>query len=200
MGQLHPILCDSTGQLSITDSVLQRASIQATGCLATIARNNVTGSDGTAYITGGTATIENNVVVLNDEFADAIFVVGGTGSSVRFNTIVNVSTVMASAVAVYCDAGVSVTSNVFAYNSSNPINGGGCSVTRSVFDLAGAADAGSNPTAAVTTLFADFGGGDFHLGPASPARDGGEPGKVTVDVDGRPRSASMPDIGAYEAP
>jgi hypothetical protein len=194
------ISCDSTGQLSITDSVIQRAAVQATGCLATIAGNEVTSGDGAVSVSGGTVTIENNLVVVNDEFADVIYVVGGNGSVVRFNTIVNVSTITASAVALYCDASVSVTSNIFAYNSTNPINGGGCTATRSVFDLAGAGDAGPNTSAAVTTLFADFGGGDFHLGPSSPAHDGGEPGKVTVDLEGRPRSATMPDIGAYEAP
>lgn len=196
---MGPVSCDSTGQLSITDSLLQRASIWATGCLSTIARNEIIGGDRTVYILGGTSTIENNLVVINDEYADAVYVTGGSGSSVRFNTIVNMSTVMMSAVALYCDAGVSVTSNVFAYNSSNPINGGGCTAMRSVFDLAGAGDAGSNPSAAVTTLFADFGGRDFHLGSASPGRDGGEPGKVTVDLEGTPRSSSTPDIGAYEA-
>jgi len=197
---IHPISCNSGGQLHITDSVVQRAAMQATGCFATIARNKITGGDAAMSVSGGTATIENNLIVVSDEFADVVYVVGGSGSTVRFNTIVNVSTVMASGVAVYCDSSVSVSSNVFAYNSTNPINGGGCMATRSVFDLAGAPDAGANPTAAVTTLFADFGARDFHLGPASPARDGGEPGKVMFDLEGTPRSASTPDIGAYEAP
>jgi hypothetical protein len=54
------------------------------------------------------------------------------------------------------------------------------------------------------TFFADQANRDFHLAPASPAREGAELGTgVARDLEGRPRPrpvGSLPDMGAFEAP
>ena len=48
--------------------------------------------------------------------------------------------------------------------------------------------------------FVDPDGGDYHIGPASAARDAGVDAGVTTDIDGDPRlPGSAPDIGADEA-
>jgi hypothetical protein len=39
---------------------------------------------------------------------------------------------------------------------------------------------------------------DFHLKETSPARNSGVPSGVSLDLDGRPRPAGAPDLGAYE--
>ncbi|HEY6078585.1 MAG TPA: choice-of-anchor Q domain-containing protein [Polyangiaceae bacterium] len=49
-------------------------------------------------------------------------------------------------------------------------------------------------------LFVDAASGNFTPGPGSPALDGGEDMYAPeVDIDGRPRPAGSPDIGAFEA-
>jgi len=49
-------------------------------------------------------------------------------------------------------------------------------------------------------MFADIGGGDFHLLPGSPAIDAGTAAVGTVDADGAPRVAGAAvDIGAFES-
>jgi hypothetical protein len=116
---------------------------------------------------------------------------------------VNTSSLTSSGVAVYCGADVAVSSNIIAYNSTNPIDGGGCTVTRSLFDSVGIGDAGANASADVATFFVDFNALDFRLASSSPARGAGEPGLLTIDLDGDARPlpvGSMPDIGAFEAP
>jgi hypothetical protein len=75
-----------------------------------------------------------------------------------------------------------------------------------LFDAAGAQEVNrgiGNRSADVETFFKDRQARDFHLAPNSPALGFGEPGLVTVDLDGNARpipAGSLPDVGAYEAP
>lgn len=129
-----------------------------------------------------------------------VHMTGGVGSVFRFNTVVSTNASTYDSVAIYCDSGIGISNNIFAYNSTNPINGNGsCTVTSSLFDTQGMSDAGSNAVGDRATFFLDLAQGDFHLAPSSPARDAAEPGLVDSDFDGAPRGSS-PDIGAYEAP
>jgi hypothetical protein len=65
----------------------------------------------------------------------------------------------------------------------------------------GAVACGSHAKSTANALFANLGGGDFHLLGGSPAINAGKPGYAPAtdkDGAGRPRGAA-PDAGAYEA-
>lgn len=174
-------------------------STVSSGGTSRIERNRFecTTSTGALSADGGTAIVENNVFVTSDKNTDMIHMTGGIGSVFQFNTIASTDTT-ASSSAIYCDATIRISSNIFAYNSTNPITGNGpCTVTSSLFDQPGASDAGTNTIADRATFFVDLQGEDFHLSSGSPARNAGDPGAVTLDLEGRPRD-SMPDVGAYE--
>ncbi len=194
------ISCES-GTLTATQDRFE-GEVTASNCQMSIFRNLfATSSDGAISARGGLLNVTNNVFVLSSEFTDLI-VAGGNapGSVIAFNTIANATAVTQSPVAITCDATVKVTSNIIAYNSTNPIGGAGCVAQFSLFDLPGAPDAtGSNTSADPATFFKDRNAGDLHLATGSPAVGGGEPGLVTIDFEGNGRSQT-PDIGAFEAP
>lgn len=152
---------------------------------------------------GGLQRIENNVFVGTSADAGLILISGFfAGSSFRFNTVVNVSSVTGSAWAVVCAEGLDVTSNIIAYNSSRPIS---CVPRNSLFDAAGVQEVkrGTGNRSADEAIFKNRQARDFHLVPNSPALGFGEPGLVTIDLDGNARpmpSGTLPDVGAYEAP
>ena len=128
-----------------------------------------------------------------------IYMTGGVGSTFRFNTIVSTNPTTYSAAAIYCDASIAISNNIFTYNSTNPISGNGvCTVTSSLFDTQGTSDAGANAVGDRQTFFTDLSHADFHLAPGSPARDAGQLGLVQTDIEGTLRDGN-PDIGAYEA-
>lgn len=151
---------------------------------------------------GPAKLIENNVFIGtgNDGFLIGIT---GAGSLFRFNTVVNTSSITGSAVAVGCEDGVEMTSNIIAYNSTSPLS---CASRYSLFDIAGSqeVDRGiGNVSADIVTFFQDRQAGDYHLSSNSPALGIGEPGLVTTDLDGNARpvpAGTLPDVGAYEAP
>jgi hypothetical protein len=177
------------------------SSVSAAGSTAMIEMNRFEASQSTGAlsVSGGKATVENDVFVTSDSATDMVYMIGGLGSVFRFNTVVSTNTSTYSAAAIYCDAAIGISNNIFAYNSTNPISGNGtCTITSSLFDTQGTSDAGSNAVADRATFFVDLSQSDFHLKAGSPARDAGEPGLVDTDIEGAPRD-SMPDIGAYEA-
>ena len=152
---------------------------------------------------GSSQKIENNVFVGSDARVPLVAVLGSSGSTFRFNTIVNISPIVGSAYAVACDEGLDFTSNIIAYNSTSPAS---CVARYTLFDAAGAEEVNrgvGNRSAEVVTFFQDRQAGNFHLTSTSPALGSGEPDLVTTDLDGSARRmpvGSMPDVGAYEAP
>jgi hypothetical protein len=193
----------TTGTLAASENRLDNTLIRSSNCQSTVSRNLFANCTATAInVDGGLLSITNNVFTLSDQFVDLIITGGhAPGSVVAFNTIVNSSTVTGAPIAISCDATVRVTSNILAYNSTNPIsNNTGCIAHFSLFDVPGAPDATSgNASADVTSFFTNLTAADFHLSTASPARDTAEPGLVPVDFDGIKRG-TPPDIGAFEAP
>jgi hypothetical protein len=218
------------GALSIERSNLTNATVSCLNADLTIKR---TQADGTAIITSncptlisrsrlssgtnqslvemlstdlGVITIENSVFEENRDAGTPIrFSQAAPASQFRFNTIVRSSPVQTAAKAISCLSAVSMTSNIFAFNSTFPMNNL-CMVERSLFDLPGASTAMSgsgNVSGDVGTFFRDRENGDFHLDPNSPARLLGVPGLVTEDFDGVLRpvpEGSDPDSGAFETP
>ncbi len=180
-------------------------------CQLTVQRcvfDDVSGSIGA---TNGKAIIENNLIIESDGASDSMFVMGtAPGSTVRFNTVVNTTPVSSDGAALACDSNVSVTSNIFAYNSTNPMALPGfpiCKATHSLFDSVAIAQHTTglgNVVADGNTFFADRGAKDFHLAESSPGKAISDPtAMVGVDFDGvdRPQPAgSVADVGALEAP
>jgi len=192
--------CSGTGTFSFRRSHVFDANV-GSGCNATIERNRfeATQTAGPLTVQGGKAIVENNVFVTSDSGTDMIYMTGGVGSTFRFNTIVSTNPTTYSAAAIYCDASIAISNNIFAYNSTNPISGNGvCTVTSSLFDTQGTSDAGANAVGDRQTFFTDLSHADFHLAPGSPARDAGQLGLVQTDIEGTLRDGN-PDIGAYEA-
>lgn len=200
------VACSNGGTVTVEASTLSRSGIDGTGCAITVQRNHFDDVTGHAvFVDGGSVLVENNVLTTLSEFVDMMHAGGGApGSTIRFNTFVNNSSVLQSPVAIDCDASIAVTSNLFAYNSTNPISGAGCVAHASLFDVPGAVDAGAGDFSGdVGLFFVDRAAGDLHLAAQSPALERAEPGLVTVDLDGHPRpdpSGSAPDIGAFESP
>jgi hypothetical protein len=196
------------GSTTIAASTFDAATISTTNCGLTLQGSKLLRTPSAAIETsGGLVTIENNVVIVPDGFSDAMTILSGSpGSTVRFNTIVNTTATASDGSALACDSTITVTSNIFAYNSLHPITnmGVGCTTRYSLFDstalpseTAGVMDKVGD----VSTFFVDSVGGDYHLGPNSPALKSGEPNLgVTKDLDGNPRPAMSPDIGAFQAP
>jgi len=177
------------------------AGVNTTNCQTTVRGSRFTNpTNGSIIATGGILTVTNNLFVISNEFTDLLQVGGhAPGSIIAFNTIVNLTTVTQSPAAVTCDSTVRVSSNIFAYNSTNPLSGSGCIAESSLFDLQGTPDSTGNTVADVSTFFVDRSLGDFHLAPNSPARAIGESGLVTTDIEGNTRPMT-PDVGAFEAP
>ena len=200
------VTCSNGGTVTVETSSFTPGGIGGTGCSITMRRNRFDGITSHAlFVDGGSVVMENNLLTTPSEFVDMVHAGGGApGSTIRFNTFVNTSSLLQSPNAIDCDASIDVTSNVFAYNSTNPINGTGCVTHASLFDVPGAVDAGAADFSGDAALFfVDRAAGDFHLAAQSPAVERGEAGLVTVDLDGHARpdpAGSAPDVGAFEAP
>jgi hypothetical protein len=189
---------EPSSYLSVEDSELDDLVVSASNSIVVITRSRFFRDSTMIQVTGGMATVTNNLFVQNFELADAIYIEAGSGSVFAFNTVVNTSSVISDGVALYCGPSLDVSSNIFAYGSTNPIDGAACPVRNSLFDTHGAADAVGNLTGDASTFFRDRVGGDYRLSGASPALDVGETGIVETDIEGNPRGTS-PDIGAFEA-
>ncbi len=168
---------------------------------ATVQRNTL--GSGTADIRGGRITLDNNLFTSTDSFEDAVQMQGAdAGSTFRFNTMVNTSTVDNTATSVHCSTNTLATSNIIAWNSSAS---SACLSTYSLYDTFVNPGGVGNQSADVSTFFADYAHQDYHLALASPALAHGDPGAVDVmvDLEGHPRpnpAGSAPDVGAFEAP
>jgi hypothetical protein len=180
----------------------------ANGGALTVARNRFESTrDGSVHAGGGVLVVQNNLIIHRDGYNDSISVSNlSPGSIIRFNTIVNTTATPLDGSAIYCDATVQVTSNVFAYNSGHPITGQGCATRYSVFDDVALTSAGTgNHVTGIETIFVDRMAGDYHLAAGSVARKAAEPGQDMVDVDfegnARPNpTGTNADCGAFEAP
>jgi hypothetical protein len=182
--------------------------VHSTNCQMAVSSSVFDLKDDRALSASGRITLENNLFIQSYELADSVTLVSNApGSRVRFNTFVNTSTVASDGVALYCDATLEVTSNIFAYGSLHPHGISTCSARYSLYDtvaLPEQTDGVGNRVAAGATFFADKANRSFHLAPASPARGAAELGTgVTRDLEGRRRPSpigSAPDMGAFEAP
>ena len=196
-------LTAESGTLKVLTSTFDNAFVKATGGTVTVARNTFhESSDGSVTASGASVVIENNVIVDSSQFADSMNVLGAlAGSTVRFNTFVNTSGVTDSAQPLHCDGATTVTSNIFAWNTTATP---GCLTTHTLFDTHTSQLGEGNQSADVSTFFVDFAGADFHLQSGSPALAHGDPNAgVNSDFDdnARPNPAGTPpDVGAYEAP
>lgn len=176
-------------------------------CETTVTGNRFESNrDGSVQQNGGQLLMENNLIIHRDGYNDSLSITNlGAGSVVRFNTIVNTTAVASDGSAMYCDSSVIATSNIFAYNSGNPITGQGCAPKYSVFDEVSTTSAGpGNQITNINSIFVDRASGDYHLAAGSVARGGAEPGltMVKTDIEGNPRpspAGSPADCGAYEA-
>ena len=153
--------------------------------------------------TGGTFTIQDNVVVSDNGLDDVISLGGGPGSTFRFNTVVNLSGENDTANSVDCfDAGLDVSDNIIAWNTSNAPT---CPTEYTLFDNVVALPPGEgNQVGDASTFFVDMANKNFHLAPGSPAIGAAQPGvSAPTDFDGNPRpapSGTNADVGAFESP
>lgn len=194
------ITCSAAGGLDIEHSTA--GLVDATSCGLTLLASRFTNE---IKATGGKVIIENNLVVSQDELQDGALILSSLpGSRFAFNTMVNFSGIDGTAVILTCNAGVDVSSNIFAWHSSASVAIEGCAPHHSLFDaFAATSVVGANRQADVATFFVDLDGRDLHLSATSPARELGEQGVVDVDIDDAPRpspAGSAPDVGAYERP
>jgi hypothetical protein len=198
--------------LSITRTRVDRSSLNGSGCDLALSRSHL--GPGLAAsnfelisFQAGLITVENNLIVENHDFVVRFGGIHEPGSTFRFNTIVNPSSVAGDRALECVDTSTEISSNVFAYNSPLPIEGA-CRSTmrRNLFDLPAASEAMEgvgNVAADVSTFFKDRINADYHLAPNSPAIELGTPDAVDDDFDGNPRPSPIgtnPDTGAFEAP
>ncbi|HEY1557182.1 MAG TPA: choice-of-anchor Q domain-containing protein [Kofleriaceae bacterium] len=189
------------------DAQATNNAIETTDCTVTIRRSNLkTSADQVLGVTGGTLTVENNLIVQTDNGQDLMAILQvAPGSTLRFNTIVTTALASNDGSALACDSGLDATSNIFAYESMHPITDTslGCTTRYSLFDsvaLSSETVGTMNKVGDLSTFFVDTGSGNYHLAPSSPALQSGEPNLgVTTDFDGNPRPTMQPDIGAFEA-
>lgn len=207
---VNTVVCEDA-KLTIDQSVFETSLITDDNlrCTATIRRSRFeTNRDGSVQFSAGQLVMENNLIIHRAGLNDSLFARGlNAGSVIRFNTFINTTALPSDGLALSCDASVTVTSNVFAYNSGHPIGGTGCAPKFSVFDDVSLTSAGAgNQVTGIETIFVNRAAGDFHLAEGSKARGAAEPGletMVTSDFEGNPRpspAGSASDSGAFEAP
>lgn len=197
---VQDVNCSSAGVLDIEHSTAGQTFTDSCGVTVLASRLN-----GTLSVVGGKVIVENNLITSRSETQDGVRISSSvSGSRFAFNTLVNFSGIDDTANVIGCNPGVDVSSNIFAWHSSDQQGVGGCVIHDSLFDTFVPANlVGANRQADAATFFVDLNGRDLHLAPTSPARGIGQPGIVDVDIDGavRPQPAgTRPDIGAYEAP
>lgn len=197
---VRDITCSAAGALDIEHSRAGR--VGSTNCEFTALANHFNDE---LEASGGKIIIENNVITSQNEVQDGVLIPSSlSGSRFAFNTLVNFSGIDGTSTVLSCNAGIDVSSNVFAWHSSFPMAIDGCTPHHSLFDtLIPTTLVGPNHQADAATFFVDLNGRDLHLAATSPARGIGEPGVVTIDIDGAMRpnpGGSSPDAGAYERP
>jgi hypothetical protein len=194
-------LCGTT-TLSIQSSAIQGSVIDSgDACIASLSGNRLTD---VAVRTPGVLRATNNVVISTSPSCTNEF--GASVRSLHFNTFVCRHNPPISdarlGYAISCGATDLVSNNLFAWDSFAPAPN--CVLRHNLFpSFANPVVGEGNVYADVSTLFADYAAGDFHLSATSAARGAGEARPdVVVDLDGNPRPAPVgtsPDIGAYEA-
>jgi hypothetical protein len=201
---LGSVTCSSGGTVTIESSNMR--AMNATNCTSTL-RADRFATDVVSpllQVNGGKVIVENNTFISTEPFTDPVHILAVSGSRFDFNTLANFSGVDGTATAVFCDTGLEVSSNIFAWHSSADAPLTGCTAHDSLFDaLVPASQVGSNHQVDASAIFVDLNGKDLHLSTSSPARALGQPGIVGVDLEGNPRPnpvGSRPDIGALEAP
>jgi hypothetical protein len=205
-----PAVDCTNGSVSIASSQVSEGIVKTANCQLTLRQTLLHNNSSSAlYANGGVVTIENNVFMEDNEYADCASVhATASGSTVRFNTFVNTSAATGDGVALGCDGTVDVTSNIFAYRSMHPMGppaGQLCPAKYSLFDQIAVSEHTQGDGNVVGDASGFFAGAtDYHLAAGSPAIGAAEPGlPVMTDYDGHPRpqpDGSPPDIGAFEAP
>jgi hypothetical protein len=197
--------CSGGGTLSITGSNI--GGISSTNCTLTALadRFNTAVVANLVAVSGGKVIIENSTFTSTEPSTDPLDIRNTvSGSRFAFNSVVNFSGADGTATPLFCDAGLDVSSSIFAWHSSATTPITGCVAHDSLFDeFAPANQLGSNRQASAATMFLDLSGKNLHLAPNSPARGLGQAGIVEVDIEGHPRpgpAGTRPDIGAYESP
>lgn len=193
--------CENGGVVSIEESTFNNVEIADANCELAMRRSTmVETGDGGIQASGGKLTLENNLFHNGGQYPDGTTVYSVLpGSVIRFNTWVDYFTTNdRGGTALTCDASVDVSSNLFAFGHA-AVFGTGCAPHDSMFDDAAPVNAGiNNSFSDLTAYFVSA--TDFHLSATSPARGKGESGTgVTSDLEGNPRPATMPDVGAYQA-
>jgi len=205
---MHVYCPNSTALIDQNTFEMAIVGDNGTQCELTVSRNRFESTrDGSVQLQSGLLVMENNLIIHRDGFNDSISLGNlRSGSTIRFNTIVNTTAVGSDGSALSCNSvGVTVTSNIFAYNSGHPITGT-CETRYSVFDDRAVTSAGTgNQSVGIDTIFANRAGGDYHLSATSSAKANAEPGlnMVKVDFEGNPRpnpTGGPADSGAFEAP
>lgn len=199
------LLCE-LGKLAIRDSRFTDSAVETSGCTLEIERSRfsrgVNSPFGSEILrsSGGLATIENNLFLQTELGANTLrMALHVAGSVFRFNTVGHTTTTPNSATTINC-TGIELSNNIIAAKSSIPFSSG-CSARQTLFDAeAGTQPGDNNITADGATFFVNSVTGDFHLAADSPAKEMGEGGLVIVDLEGTPRPAANPDVGAFEAP
>jgi hypothetical protein len=175
--------------------------ISVSGADADIQRALITGNKGGGIEVFGSAfTLINTIVGDN---GSAMSSIGGltmagnaTVKAFRFNTITHnaVSAGSSNHPGVQCNAPVVIESSILADNSSNDVISEMCVARYSLF--------GADPPVGegnVVGAPAFVSATDFHITPASPARDRADPAATEDrDVDNQARSDGRRDIGADE--
>jgi hypothetical protein len=206
LSSLGPATC-MNGFFSLKNSAVS-GGLDSSGCQLNVAANSF--NDSSLRADGGSLVFENNLAVVHNGLADFLSVQGAaSGSTVRFNTFVNTTSIASDGAALACDQSVEATSNIFAYNSGHPVQNAPnkCLPAFSLFDSTAVATQTGGVGSKVgdgSTFFVDRAAMNFHLAPTSPAKASAQAGlPVMFDLDGvaRPNPAgSVPDIGAFEAP
>ncbi len=191
------------GVAELRDSDFKDTRVSFQNCQVAVARNRFdVAGDATISGVNGAISVTNNAFIVPSEFTDLINI--GTVSSnslFAFNTIVNTSGVVDSAVAISCSGPLRITSSVIAYGSTNPLSG--CVADHSLFDTSSGSDADGNRVGDRASFFIDLAALDLRPSANSLALGIGAPGLVATDLTGRARPdplGSNPDAGAYEAP
>lgn len=156
---------------------------------------------------GGTATIENNVLLRQSGQTNYTLSLVNVNGTFRFNTLATRNTSGVDNV-IHCVGGSAdiFTSNIVAVKSVRPITtGSDCAFKYSLFDTDAMTVPGTtNLSQAFGSIFVDPANNDYHPAATSLALGAAEQGlDVTDDFDGNPRpqpAGANPDIGAYEVP
>lgn len=197
----------TAGTLTVQRSGFDDSPLTSMTCVVSVRRTRFDLLNGvnSIFIDSGVLTFENNLIVQANGGADSMTVGHqAPGSTVRFSTFVSTTVLPSDGVALGCSSPIDVSSNIFAYNSMNPLVR--CDVRYSLIDsvaLSQYATGAGSKQGDRSTFFVDLPRKDFHLSVSSPALGAAEPGLgVSEDFDGaaRPSPAGSPaDMGAFEA-